>query len=271
MPKTSASGVAAGVLGGLADGGDVLGERRQAMRARDPGVAEAARAAQRGRSRAADPERDRPGRGGAADPTVDVVELAVVSDLLAAPERAHQRQLLVDARAAPLERGGQHLELLAAPADADAEDEAPPGEHIERGDDLRVEDGIAHRQDHHRRADLDALGDRGDVGEQRQRLEQLGVALEAVGQAAARGVGIAGRELARIDDVVADPERGVARLLGGRREGGEVLACGVGAGLREHEPDLHASTSPRDRFSPGTAARVRCPARRRSREVDGDG
>ena len=82
-----------------------------------------------------------------------------------------------------MERHAQRVELLARPADADAQDEAAPAQPVDIGGHARGLDGMAVGQDDHRRAELDAPGEPGEPGERGERIvERRGVARLHVGR-----------------------------------------------------------------------------------------
>ena len=62
---------------------------------------------------------------------------------LVGPQRLHDLQVLVAARAPPLERCRDRRELLGQPADADAEVDPPAGQRVEVDDLLGGVDGVA--------------------------------------------------------------------------------------------------------------------------------
>ena len=83
------------------------------------------------------------------------VVLAVEVDELFGPERAQQRDLLLDAAAAVVEVLAERLELDGVPADADAEPQAAAGEHVDLRRLLGDERGLALRQDDDAGRELD--------------------------------------------------------------------------------------------------------------------
>jgi len=97
---------------------------------------------------------------------------------------------------------------------ADAEDEAPAGEHVERGGDLGGDGRMAEREQVHRAAQLDAPGDTGARGEEREALVERVVE----------------------GDMVARPERIEAQLLHPSREGEHLLRR---AEAEEERAELH--------------------------------
>ena len=77
----------------------------------------------------------------------EVRELARERGARLAPEPAHHVDVLVGARAAPLERDAERVELLAQPADADAEVDPAARQAVERRDLLREHERVALRKD----------------------------------------------------------------------------------------------------------------------------
>ena len=118
---------------------------------------------------------------------------------LAAPERPHQPDRLVGAAAAALERDAHEVELVAVPADADAEREAAAGELLQRRDLLREVHRVVQRQEHDRRPEPDPLRPAGDPAERDERVVDAAVRVDALGAD---------------DDVLGRPDRVEAELLG---------------------------------------------------------
>src|SRR5437667_222976 len=88
-----------------------------------------------------------------------------------APQRAHDVDRLAHARAALGVRHAAQLELLRVlAADADAEDETPPGQHVERRGDLGGDRGRPQREQVDGGAKAQAARDRHVASEQRERL-----------------------------------------------------------------------------------------------------
>ena len=157
----------------------------------------------------------------------------------AGPQLAEQRERLIHAAAARPRLDAEHLELFDPPADARAEDHPPAGQVVERGDHLGMEHRLAHRQHQHAGRELDALSDRREVREQRQRLEE--VVRGRHGERAVRRVRVAGGAVLVEHDVIDHPERIVARGLGGAGDLDGALRGCVGSDLGDAEADLHRS------------------------------
>ena len=115
-----------------------------------------------------------------------------MGDRLAAPQLAHDREAFAQPRAALVERHAAGLVLLGELAtDADAEDEAPFCQMVERRDLLGDRRGMAQRQQVDARAEHQAPAQHGGLRELHQRVEDRD------------GEG----------DVVADPHRIVAAAV----------------------------------------------------------
>src|SRR5215210_2246275 len=113
-----------------------------------------------------------------------------------------------------IERDPERAELLLVPAGAEPEHEAVAG-HL-RDQPRRVEGGAGNQ-----RPELDPLRGRGERAEQRPRLPRPAL----------------GRPVAAIEEMVADPDRVEARLLGSRRHGDELGPRHEALDLRKLDPD----------------------------------
>jgi hypothetical protein len=132
---------------------------------RDEPVAEPPGAADRGVGAAADPERRSAAlcRDRLDGDSVEREETSREARPRAPEERTQRRHRLVRAGPALRHRHADRLEVLASlPADADAEDEPPTGEVVERGELLRDEAGVAQGQEHDARTDRDPPGPGGE-------------------------------------------------------------------------------------------------------------
>src|SRR2546428_785875 len=168
--------------------------------------------------------------GGADDPVLPLEGLEIREAPLerrrrVAPQRAHDVDRLAHARAALGVRHAAQLELLRVlAADADAEDETAPGQHVERRGDLGGDRGRPQREQVDGGAEAQAARDRHVTGEQRERLVHRIVeghviagphAVEAERLDAADEVGLLVRRLERELDAeaqTADAHRGKASL-----------------------------------------------------------
>src|SRR2546427_6836001 len=97
------------------------------------------------------------------------------------------------------------------PASADAEHDAPAGERVERSDHLGGDDRVAIRDDEHSGAEPDPAGRPGDDGERHEGGEDRLAEIDDVG--------------VRHHDVIADPDRVVAELLGPDRRAPDEVPC----------------------------------------------
>ncbi len=129
-------------------------------------------------------------------------ELTAQLGLLVAPQRAQGVDPLVGAAAAGLEGHADRLVLARHVPHADADLEATLREHVDRRQLLGQDDRVAQRQDHDAGAERDARRDRGGVGEDRDRVHELGVRRQRR------------RRRVRVDEhrVLADPDRVEAEL-----------------------------------------------------------
>ena len=209
----------------------------------EPAVAELADAAQLPQAVAADPDGDVAPWARACGPAVDGVELALEAvDPIVVEEGAQHAQALLEARAAAVRRHAEHRHLLLRPAHACAEDEAPAGEVVERGDQLRREHGLAVVEHQHRRAEPDRARHARDEGELGRRLEDRVVDRRARRHDAVGRVRVRRAPLAREHDVVVDPERVEAGGLGGARVAQHQVARRGDAQLWQLHPDLHLAS-----------------------------
>ena len=153
------------------------------------------------------------------------------------PERAQRAHRLGRARGAVLERDAERLELLAQPADADAEDHPPVRQHVERRDLLGDVDRMALRQEQYARREAELFRHGGREGEGQKRVQERDVL--RTGDLARRAVGIHRAVPDRDDDVLDRPERFDADVLGRTRQVGEVVGEAERAGVGVHEAEFH--------------------------------
>ena len=204
-----------------------------------PAVTERDDAAKRGRRDAADPDRrmrllQRLGlRAGAGD----AVELALDARLTLGPHGLEHAQGLVGGAAAPREVDAEDLQLLAPPADADADDEPAARQHIDGREHLRHRHGMPVAEDEYRAADARLRRHHRQRAEHGHRLEVGHLRRDRKAAPAARIVGIRRR---RNHDVIADPERGEVARLGLAREREQRVATHAGRdGGGNVNADLH--------------------------------
>src|SRR6266540_1751758 len=142
---------------------------------------------------------------------VEVREPSVERGFPGPPQHPHRLDCLVGARAAILERRADRLGFLAQPADADAEQEAPVRERVDRRALLRADHGAALREDQHAGAQPEPLGDAGQERKERERVGEIVV----LDREAAFGVVRVARRVLRGDHrVLEGPDRLEAGLLG---------------------------------------------------------
>ena len=173
----------------------------------------------------------------AADDPVEVDELAVVGRLLVRPDLLAGLDALAEDPEALGRVGAVIAHLLEVPAGADAEQEPPAREAVERGDLLRRADRIALDQQADRGADPDPLRRVGHRGESHERVVDppvLARQLPArrVGRLAARrDVGVLGDEDRLEAALLRHPgERGRLDRLVGREVGDAEVHRGILAG-----------------------------------------
>ena len=163
------AGVAARALRRLADRLDAAPEELQVAPARDPAVTDAPDAVEHDRRGAAHPDRDRAARARVDARGRDAVEAPLELHDRLRPEPPQQAHLLLEARPARGELHAQRLVLEVVPAAADAEDQPPAAQNVHLRRLLRDERRLALREDHDAADQLDALGQPGEVAEERER------------------------------------------------------------------------------------------------------
>ena len=179
------------------------------------------------------PDRDAPPRRQRIDPRVgNAMPLPVERHQLLGPERAHDRDLLLDALAAILEVLAQRLELDGVPADAHAEPQAPARQHVDGGRLLGDERGLPLREDQDARRQPQSAGHAGEKAEQHERLvERVAMGIRAL--PAARPLGV------RPQDMVEGEHMGIAHPLDGLRIVADPRRIRSDLDLWEHDPDVH--------------------------------
>jgi len=170
--------------------------------------------------------------GGEAD-VVEAIELAVEARAIRGPELLEDAQHLVGLAPAGVERRAEDLDLLLPPADADAADETPIRERVDRGQHLGHQDGMAMAENEHRGAEPRFGRAHRGRGEQGDRLQVC--LLGRMGKPAARVA--RGRE--GKDDVIAHPERRHPEPLGLAGKRRNRVAGGDGALHRKLAADVH--------------------------------
>ena len=128
-------------------------------------------------------------------------------------------------RCGPQVVDAEGVELLAHPADADAEHDAPVRDAVDRRQLLGQHERVAVRHDQHAGADLDPLGAPGDRRHHGDRVvdELLGAERRVAGLV----VEVARRDPGRHDDVVVHPHRVVAEALGLVGDGEATVDAGI--------------------------------------------
>ena len=127
-------------------------------------------------------------------------------------------------RAAAARVDAERPELLVHPADPDAEDQPPAGQLLDRRDPLGGQQRRPVGHDQHADAEADPLGDPGEEGERRERLEVAPV----------RALRVLGRER----QVIGDPEIVDPGRLGGARAAASSARVDCGPMLRRYRPSF---------------------------------
>jgi PPOX class probable F420-dependent enzyme len=160
---------------------------------------------------------------------------------LATPERAHEVQRLVGPAVATPELDAHEPELVLVPADAHAESHAPVRELLQRRDLLREMDGVVKRHEHDRGAESDPLGDRGDPGEDDERVVDTSVRVDGLGAD---------------DDVLGRPDGVEAELLRRLGDPADPVGRGVAAEVRQDDAEMHDAILVRRRVADSRVARL---------------
>ena len=171
------------------------------------------------------------------DAPLHVEVLAAVLDVLARPEAPDDRDRLLEELRLVLARAAEELELRLEVADADSEDHPPTGDHVDHRGVLGHLHRVVERQEHDRRAEVDALRHGGEGAEPDERGGHVAVVHHVVlGEEEPVEADLLG-ELPRLEDVLPAPGQvaGIRRVLGA-----------------EQQAELHLSSS-----SSGVAGRVR--------------
>ena len=153
---------------------------------------------------------------------VVAIVVAAVCGFFFAPQVAEDFQPLVGHGAALGVRHIERLELFFQPAYAHATNCSALGEHIQRCEYLRLEDGVAVRHDDHCAADADTSGACGDVCEHGQSFEERRIVRAS--ERAVRSVGVLVRGSGGQHDVIANPDRLEAKFLRFLRELAKLVA-----------------------------------------------
>ena len=157
----------------------------------------------------------------------DFVVAAFVIDHLLRPQHPHHLNLLSGAAAPVLPVLAQPLVLNLVPAHADAQAQPAVGQHVHLGGLLGHQRRLALRQDDDARAELDLLGERGQVAEHHERLVEHIVLVVGTVPLGALGV-------VRAQHVVEHQQVLVAQRLGGLREILHGNRVSPDLGLREN-------------------------------------
>ena len=208
-----------------------------------------------GRRHAADHQRHPAllGRRGAHAEAVPVDELAPILDVLPGPDRLERLQVFVRAPPAAGERHADGLELLAQPADAQPQHQAPARQVIDRRCPLGEVQRAGLRENVDARAEPQPGRRRGDEGQGDEGVDDRRVRLER--QFAVRVVRIDRGVRRGNDDVLRGPDRLVAQRLGVLHEGQDDVRVGELAQVDRNDPEFHGRLSRRSWCRPGAPPR----------------
>ena len=142
-----------------------------------------------------------------------VVVGAVVLDPAALPEGAQGDDHFVEALAPGGEVLAGLVELLLAPADADAEADPVVGEHGGRADRLGHRDQVAGRGDVDAGGEEQVFGDGGQGGNDAHRIGPRGFGFPPGRAVFSLGVGVLGLERAGVEEVVGNVDAAVPEVV----------------------------------------------------------
>ena len=151
---------------------------------------------------AADHQRNAARRARDQDRVLDRDEPPGERHVLAAEEPPDDLERLLEARDEVVEREPERTELRLVPPRSDSEDEPAARDLVDRGRQAREHAGRVKRGRRHERAETDSLGDCGDRSQLRPYVPRPALRPAA----------------AAVEQVVAEPHRVEARLLGGCRD-----------------------------------------------------
>ena len=173
--------------------------------------------------------------------TLKLEILAVMIGALVVEQFHQQRQRLLLDVAPRIEVDAEAVEFVLAIARAEAERETAIAQNIDEGGVLGDPQRIGERQRDHRGADLDAFGQRREIGGID---EHVGHDAVFVAEVMLGDPGIVEAELVGAQDLLGDPRVHVAVRIG----------LGIGVGMRgEKNAEFHASSRTGPRFAAGRA------------------
>jgi hypothetical protein len=168
-----------------------------------------------------------------------------------APQAPAHLEVFVGHATAHARVGADGGELLAQPADADAEDDAPARQRIERRDQLRRDDRVAVRQHVHADAEPHARRRRRQIRERHERLVELHQAVEhRRRRRRARIERVDARRLDRHHQMIGDPHRVEPQRLGVLGEADEILAARQRPVVGKSDADAHSASEPQMNTNP---------------------
>ena len=180
-----------------------------------------------------------PGRGSSTRSSARVVR-AREREALAGQRAADDLERLLEARHPLVVRDAERVELALVPARAEAEHEPPAADLVDRRGHLGDQPRRVKADAGHQRADRHARRDRRQRGHQRPHLP---------------------RALVLVEQVVAEPDRVEARLLGGDRHRPVLGPADLSFDLRKLNSDAHTraryARAPSSRPAPRRRARGR--------------
>ena len=192
---------------------------------RVPGVDVRQRDRQHARPVAADHQRRAPRGRRQQHGVLGLPEASRERDALAREQPAHDRERLLEARDAVVVRDPERPVLLLVPAGAEAEHEAAAADLVDRRRHLRDQARRVEARAGDERAEPHPLGRGGQRREQRPRLPRTAL----------------GPAVAAVEQVVADPDRVEAALLGRARHREVLGPAHVALGLGELDADSHVA------------------------------
>ena len=168
-----------------------------------------------------------------------LVEPAVEVDGALAKQRPDDRERLLEAVDAVVEREAEGAKLGLVPAGAEPEHEATAADLVDRGGLLGQQRRVVEVRARHERPELDPGGDGGDGAHQRPCLPRP--ARIAVGPA--------------IEEVLAEPDRVEAEVLDGPHQVEQLRPANLALDLGQLDPDLDRSCAHRPARATRIAAR----------------
>ena len=175
----------------------------------------------------ADHQLGRPCRRRQQDCILEAVERTVERYALAREQAPDLVERLLEARDAAVEGQPERAELLLVPARAERHPKPPAAHLVDRRSSAREQRRRAERGASDERPELDAARDGGDRREHRPAVPRPALAAT----------------VAAVEQMVADPDRVEAGLLGGQRQRAKLGPAHLTLDLGELDADLHAQNA----------------------------